>query len=413
MDYLSRTMETRILELTRYFPVVAILGARQVGKTTLVAHLSIEGLTTVTFDPVQDVGGARTDPDFFLQNRRPPLFLDEIQYAPELLASIKRQVDRERRPGQFILSGSQNLSVLKSISESLAGRVAVVELLPMSFAELHRDPARKGVLDAVVGGDEKAMDAVRHAGSANCPGLFDAVVRGGFPGVAALPPHLWDTYFASYRQTYIERDIRTVSGVSSLQTFGRFFGLLSALTAQEINRAQLGRELGVDNKTAAAWVDIALSTYQWHEIPAYSRNAIKRIAGKPKGYFVDTALACHLQRISGASHLEDHPLAGNLFETFVVSEIMKRIAVWPTPPGLYHYRTYAGAEVDLILERNGTLHPVEIKMTANPSRRDLWGIDSLKETFPRVRFGGGLLICAVPDVMPLREDVTAVPWWRL
>jgi hypothetical protein len=403
-------MEQKVLELFAHFPVVAVLGARQVGKTTLVEKLGIPGLKTFTLDSTIDLGGARADPDFFLQQQPRPLFLDEVQYAPELLGSLKREVDRRQTPGQFLLSGSQNLAVLRSVSESLAGRVSIVELWPLSLAESGGDPARTGWLERAVRGEAFPEQQTAAVGP---PALFPLLWRGGLPGLLTLPDHLCPTYFSSYRQTYIERDVRTAAGVSSLQHFGRFIGLLAALTASEVNHNELGRELGVDRKTALAWTGIASATYQWHEVPAYSRNAIKRLAGKPKGFFSDTGLACHFQGLTSAEQLLHHPGAGRLFETWVFGEVKKRTAIWNAGPNIFHYRTLAGAEVDLLLEMDGVLHPIEVKMTANPSRRDLRGIDSFRDTFPKARLGTGLLVCAIPAATRLRPDLWAVPWWEL
>ncbi len=233
------------------------------------------------------------------------------------------------------------------------------------------------------------------------------------PGLLGLPDRLLGDFFSSYIQTYIERDVRTAARIAELQTFGRFVALLSALTAKELNHHQLGRELGLDRKTVKRWTDIAAMTYQWLEIPAYSRNAIKRIAGKPKGYFSDTGLACFMQRIAGPDGVAAHPMVGALFETFVVLEIMKRMGSWPARPGLFHFRAYSGAEIDLLLELDGTVYPIEIKLSSNPTRRDCRSFDTLEAVFPGIRRGRGLVIASCGEIRRLRDDVWAIPWWCL
>ena len=410
MKYRRRVLEARVVQSFQHFPVVVVQGARQAGKSTMVEHLGIEGLSTVTLDPVQDIGGAREDPDFFLQNTRTPVFLDEIQYAPELTASIKRMVDSRRENGLFILSGSQNLSVLRSVSESMAGRAAVVDLLPMCVAEIEERNPDDGILSRLVRDGEWAPEA--HTSSAPRP-LYERLWRGGMPGLLEVPDHLATMYFDSYQRTYVERDVRTASEISSLQLFGRFLGLLAALTGQEINHSQLGRELGIDRKTAVAWAEIATATFQWLQVPPYSTNAIKRIAGKPKGYFTDIGFACALQRITAPDVLGRHPLTGAMFETHVFLEIMKLTAGWPVRPAVYHYRAYSGGEVDLLLELDGVLYPVEARMTTQPSRSHCSGIDSFRRTFPRAEIGPALIVCAVEHPRRIREDVIAVPWWEL
>ncbi len=410
MEYRNRFIEQLCLELLNHFPVLAVFGARQSGKSTLVQHLGIDDLTTVVFDPVQDIGGARSDPDFFLQNQSFPLFLDEVQFAPELLASVKRQVDREKETGRFILSGSQNLSALRSVSESLAGRVAVVNLFPMATKEIGERTADGQVLEKIVVGGQR--DLLSHKCGPPQPAL-KAIWKGGFPGLLDMPEHLYHRYFESYLQTYIERDVRTAAQIGSLQTFGAFMGLLAALTACEINHNQLGRELSVDRKTAKAWTEIAMATYQWHQVPSYSRNAIKRLAGKPKGFFTDTGFACFLHHIANARALAGHPMRGQMFETMVFLEILKQVQAWPTRPGIYHYRAYSGAEVDLVLELNGILYPIEIKMKTHPSARDLGGIRSFKNCFPNAEIGPGLVVCSCESIQRITEDVYAVPWWEI
>lgn len=406
--YKPRLIENKLSELFQYFPVVAVLGARQVGKSTLVEFLFKNQINTTVFDPVVDIGNARQDPDFFLQNISFPAFFDEIQYAPELLGSIKRKVDKEKKNGMYILSGSQNLSVLKNISESLAGRVAILNLWPMSQSELN-EKQETSFLEQWLSGSvtESLLETEK-----SYP-VFDAIWKGGYPRISELPDSLIPGYWQSYLQTYIERDVRKVANIGSLQTFGRFIGLLAALTAQEINHNQTGRELGIARNTALSWTEVAESTYQWLSIPAFSRNPIKRISGKNKGYFTDTGFACYLQKISAASVIASHPMQGRLFETFIVMEIAKLIQNLPVQPSLYHFRSHSGAEVDLILELNGMLFPIEIKSKSNPARRDIRGFEAFKNCFPTENIQKGLVVCAVPSPRYLGEDVVAVPWWSL
>jgi uncharacterized protein len=406
MMYKPRLIEDKLIELFRYYPVVAVLGARQVGKSTLVENNFGNQVESVVFDPVVDVENARLDPEFFLQNHPPPVFLDEIQYAPELLGPIKRQVDRLRKKGLYLLSGSQHLSVMRDISESLAGRVAVVHLYPMTRREMAG--LEKGAfLERWISG-EAAFEITRE----ETPDLlYPLIWRGGYPGVMELPENMVSVYWQSYLQTYIERDIRSVANIGSLQTFGQFIRLLAALSAQEINHTHLGRELGVDRKTAQAWMETIQSTFLWLSLPAFSRNPVKRIACRAKGYFADTGFICQLQRIVSPDAIGGHPLLGALFETWVVMEIMKNIQAWPMPPNMHHFRSYGGAEVDLVLEFNGTLYPIEIKAKSNPTRNDGRGIGAFRDCFPKEKIGPGLIICAVEKPVKLWDDLIAMPWW--
>lgn len=411
MQYKKRILEKKVEESFGYYPVVAVLGARQVGKSTMVENLFHKRVKTVVFDPVVDIGNAREDPDFFLQNNPAPLFLDEIQYAPELTSSMKRCVDREKVNGRYIISGSQNLAVLRSIAESLAGRVAVLNLYPMTRREILGE-ADTGASFLESWLHQEKIDFQKYPVEAPLP-VFPLIWRGGYPKIMEFPDHLVPGYWESYLQTYIERDVRLIANIGSLQTFGAFIGLLAAHSSQEINHAHLGRELGVDRKTVQAWTEIAQATFQWFSLPAFSRNPVNKIAGKHKGYFSDTGFLCYLQKIGSADAINNHPLKGSLFETYVVMEIIKIIQSWPLKPNLYHFRSYSGAEVDLVIELDGTLFPVEIKMKSNPSRNDTRGITAFRKCFSGENIGPGLIVCSVEQPRRLAERDYAVPWWML
>jgi predicted AAA+ superfamily ATPase len=410
MKYRKRRVEGLILELCSHFPVVAVLGARQTGKSTLVRHLLGKDYKEVVFDPIEDVGQARADADLFLANNPGRLFLDEVQYAPELLSAIKRRVDRDPQVGAYILSGSQNLAVVKGIAESLAGRVAIVELPGMSRVEIDEEHSCDFLRDWVGGGVDKVLS--ESYGSRTLP-WYSYIFRGGFPGVLDLPDRLLGRYFSSYLQTYIERDIRTVADIGNLQLFSRFYRLLAALSSTEINASQLGRDLDIDRRTAQNWIRVLEATYQWIEIPAFSRNPVKRIAGKSKGIFADSGMLCFLQRITSPEMIANHPLQGRLIETWVIMEIVRVCMAWDTPPAFYHYRSAGGAEVDLILEFNGVLYPIEIKSKSHPSRKDVSGIKSFREAFPNENIADGLLVCAIDGPSRISDNALAIPWHML
>lgn len=410
MKYRKRRVEGLIRELCFHFPVVAILGARQVGKSTLVRHVLGKEYKEIVFDPIEDVGQARADSDLFLANNPGKLFLDEVQYAPELLSAIKRRVDRSPISGEYVLSGSQNLAVVKGIAESLAGRVAIIELPGMSRGEIDEEPASGFLWDWINGNDGSNFSKTKI--DRRLP-WYSYIFRGGYPGILELPDRLLGRYFASYLQTYIERDIRTVADISNLQLFSRFYRLLAALSATEINASQLGRDLDIDRRTAQNWTRVLESTYQWIEIPAFSRNPVKRIAGKSKGVFTDTGMFCFLQRITSPEMISNHPLQGRLIETWVIMEIVRVCMAWDTPPAFYHYRSAGGAEVDLILELNGMLYPIEVKSKSHPSKKDISGIKSFRGAFPAENIADGLLVCAIDSPSRISEDVLALPWHML
>jgi predicted AAA+ superfamily ATPase len=407
--YIPRLITHRLEKLLASFPAVVVTGARQVGKSTLVQHLYGDRADIVVFDPAIDVENARQDPDLFLDNHKTPLVLDEIQYAPELVASLKRRIDKDRRPGQYILTGSQQWSVLSSIAESLAGRAVFLDLEGFCLAELARSSAPRPWLAAWLDDPPAFVQAPPPRLSLGQT-LHERLWRGGLPQAAFLDLDLLPDFFAAYQRTYLERDVRLLADVSDWQLFGRFLRLAAALTAREINHSQLGRELGITPQTARRWLDMLKATFQWFEVPAYAASTIKRVSRKPKGYIADTGFACHAQAISTPAAIGGHPLRGALFETAMVAEIRKQCATLSPPPMLYHWRTNGGAEVDLILERDGVFYPLEIKSKSNPGRRDTTGLTAFRKTYPSLRIEKGLVIAPAQSVLRISENDCAVPW---
>lgn len=388
--YKQRALSNKIKQLAENFPAVVISGARQVGKSTLIQHL-FSSYEMVVFDPAKDIGNARQDPDLFLDNHPPPLVLDEIQYAPELVASLKRRIDKNRIPGGYILTGSQQWSVLKTISESLAGRCVFADMEGFSLAEAAEDIPEESWLNRWLTSPElfvEKRDKIRLPQRT----LYEQLWRGWLPEADRLPLELLPDFHAAYFRTYIERDVRLLADVDDWQQFGRFVQFAATMNSQEINHSQLGRELGVTPQTARRWLALLRATFQWYEVPAYSGNALKRISGKAKGYFSDSGLACHLQQISSPKALGGNPQAGALFESAVMAEVRKMAALEPVQPAMYHWRTHGGAEIDILLERDGCFFPIEVKLTTNPSRKDTRGFSAFRETYPHLKTAPGLVI---------------------
>jgi len=415
--YRARMLAGKLARLVSEFPVVVLAGARQVGKSTLVAR-ALPDWSSVTLDPAVDVGGARADPDLFLDNHPAPLVLDEIQFAPELVPAIKRRVDRTQAPKQFILTGSQQWSVLRTASESLAGRAAFLDLEGLSLHEFASDP---------IDGPDPCRDSVDHwlARYLDDPDLFvtqpvdrlqlagtlyERLWRGFLPTADRLPLNMVPDFHRGYLRTYLERDARVVADVADWQQFGRFVRLASALTAQEINYSQLGREIGLTPNTARRWLATLQATFQWFELPAFHSNATKRVSLRPKGHIADTGMACAAQMISTPNALAGHPMVGAIFESAVISEIRKLAATLATPPALHHWRSHGGAEVDLILERDGRIFPIEIKLTSNPGRADARGIHLLRDSFPDARISAGLVIAPIDSSRRIQPGILAMPW---
>lgn len=408
MKYKERLIGNKLQNLTQHFPAVVLSGARQVGKSTLLKHQFPE-MNRVTFDPVIDIGNARQDPELFLKNNPPPLILDEIQYCPELVPSIKRQIDSNKKAGMYILTGSQQWSVMKSISESLAGRAVFLDLEGFSLAELSEHIPGSCWLERYL---DNPMDFLKSkpARHSLTRTPHELLWRGTLPETDTLPQEMCNDFFSAYLRTYIERDARLMLEADDWQQFGRFVQLAAALTSQEINFSQFGREIGITPQTARRWLAVLNATFQWIEIPAWHGNTIKRISSKPKGCFADTGLACHLARITAPETLGGHPLTGSLFETSVVAEIRKMLSPLARKAVLYHWRAHSGSEVDLILARDNILFPIEIKMKSRPSRKDTRGIKSFREHYPNTNIAPGLVISPCEQIEQISENDYSLPW---
>ncbi len=408
MHYLHRHIEQQILESAKYFKAILLMGARQVGKSTLLSHL-FPGIKTIVFDPIQDLYKARQDPDLFLDSFPAPLILDEVQYVPELLPALKRRMDQSEAKGQYFLTGSQNFSMLRSVAESMAGRVAIFHLDNFTPQEMLGLGAAPGWVPAYLDNPVSFHQGRQFFPSA-IPPLVEFLFRGTFPATYDLPTTQIPRYFRSYLQTYIDRDVRLQEDIRQLAEFDRFLGIIASLTAQEMNASHIGREIGISPHTARRWLDILSFTYQWFELLPYHGNAIKRISGKKKGYCKDTGFACYLQKIESPESLAVSPKLGSVFETWAINYIHQQFATMNVPPSGYHWRTSGGAEVDLILEKNGKLYPIEMKCKTNLSKADVTGLRAFRATYPHQEISHGLVIYLGKEIFKLDEHTTAIPW---
>ncbi len=399
--------------LAERFPIIVLTGARQVGKTTLLHEIFGHDFGYVVFDPFFDVKGAKSDPDLFLSTQATPLILDEVQYAPEVVSALKRFIDRNRKPGQFFLTGSQQWGVLKTMSESLAGRAVFLDLYPFCLSEIasleHNHPWLPTYL-------ENPSSFLKQNKGYKLPNvqIYEQIWRGFMPEAQEISLNDVPFFYDSYHRTYIERDIRVLANLDSPGQFGQFVKLISALTAQEMNYFQMGREIGISPQTARRWLDLLKVTFQYFEIPAFTGNYIKRVSLKPKGYVVDTGSICSLQSIQQPSALSGNPLWGPLFETAVVAELIKQSTIMNVKPQFYHWRAHSGAEVDLVLDYNGILFPIEIKGKMHPTRGDARGITAFKSHYNHLKIGPGLVISNCDTIYALDENIFSMPWdWAL
>ena len=406
--YKNRNLSAKTLRLFETFSVVVLAGARQTGKTTLLQHLFPDA-DYVVFDPVIDVENAREDPELFLDNHRCPLVLDEIQYAPELVSVINRRVEAARSPGMYILTGSQQWQVLKSIAESLAGRAVFVDLGGFSIGEQLNNSDGDNWLSDWINSPSTFLEKTHQCYELPCT-LYELLWRGQLPDATLLPMDVMGDYWLAYERTYIERDVRVLAELSDWQQFGRFLRLCAALSSQEINYSQLGRDIGLTPRSARHWLDLLTATFQWFKISAFKGNLVKRVSSKPKGYFTDTGLMCHAQQISSPRALPAHPLAGSLFETLVVNEVLKLSIRLSGRIAFHHWRSAGGAEVDLILESDGVFYPMEIKLASNPRRRDTSGLEAFRKSYPQLNIAPGIILSPSRQVNQISPTVWSLPW---
>ena len=405
-----RTLVKTIHAVSDSFPVLMVTGPRQVGKTTLLEICAKEDASVhrgyVTLDDMDARTLAQRDPALFLQTWQPPLIIDEIQYAPALFSAIKIIVDRDKRNGLFWLTGSQKFELMRGITESLAGRVAIIDMLGLSQAELDE----RGASSPPFVPTAQWLAAARTASTNQSKPLlavFRQIWLGSYPRLNEQGPKGRDLFYRSYIQTYIQRDVQDVLKVSDQTAFNRFLAAVAARTGQLLNYANLARDVDVDNKTAKAWLSVLESSGLVLLLQPYHSNLTKRLVKAPKLYFLDTGLAAYLTKWPDAASLEAGSMSGAMLETWVVGEIVKSYWHNGLQGSFFFYRDTDQQEVDLLIESGDTLYPVEIKKTASPSqnaRNQFAVLDKLGKTL-----GQGAVLCLVERDIPLSQSVTAIP----
>jgi hypothetical protein len=412
-EILSRTLAASIVKASRQFPVLMLTGPRQVGKTTLLKLLAQreDGSASrryVTLDDPLLLRLAREEPALFLQRFPPPLMIDEVQYAPGLFPLIKEKVDALGDKGLYWLTGSQSLHLMQQVSESLAGRVAVLHLQGLSLSEAMGQGA--AVVPFLPGAS--AAFSMKPAEPA-LAWLYERIWRGAFPAlhVPVGEPVDRDLFYGSYLQTYLQRDLRDLAQVGDLTAFVRFLRSAAARTAQLLNMTDMARDVGVSPNTVKHWLSILSASGLIWLMEPYHTNLSKRLVKAPKLYFLDTGLAAYLTEWSSPATLEAGAMAGALFETWVVAEMLKSYWHNGRQPPFYYYRDKDQKEIDVLIVRDGRVHPVEIKKTAQPGR-ETWRHFSVLANL-HLEVGRGAVVCLCNERLPLSAQVEALPAWEV
>jgi predicted AAA+ superfamily ATPase len=360
MAYIDRSLEPVVRKAAREFPSVVLAGPAQSGKTTLLRHLFRETHRYVSLEPPDVRAAATGDPRSFLEMNRPPVIFDEVQYAPGLMPFIKERIDKcGGKAGQYLLTGYRNLPLSEKITESLGGRATMLRLLPLSYREIMKTPHANFPW-------EKGARAWRH--DYTFRDLWESFLNGGYPEIAANPKRDVARWHASYVQTYLDRDLRSLRQVGDLAQFHTFLCAMAARSAQLLNITDLARDLGLAVNTVKAWISVLEATGQIFILRPYFRDVGKRLVKTSKVYFADVGTLCYLVGLKDADHAMSGPMGGAIFETAVIGEIMRRLSGRGERPHLYFWRTSTGVEVDLIVETAGKLIPIEIKTSATPDR---------------------------------------------
>ena len=404
---IERTITPYLKKISREFPVFLLSGMRQIGKSYILEKIREKSRKYVSLDDLAVRQFAIRDPKGFIEQNPPPVIIDEVQYAPELFTYIKIYVDSHpKRNGLFWLSGSQKFHLMKGIRESLAGRVAIIDMLGLSYKEINKQPFySKPFLPSMDLLTEKQTNKL------SVKQVYTHIWKGSFPKPITEKTDR-DAFYRGYLRTYIERDIRDDLGLTNEIKFLDFIRAVASRTGNLLNYQNIASDIGIDNRTVKKWTETLVRTGLVYILQSYSTNINRRLVLTPKIYFLDTGLAAYLTKWDNPSVLMNGALSGSILETYVFAEILKSYWHNGKEESIYFYRDRSGKEIDFVIEKNGTLYPIEVKRTSTPNTDDFKNFSTIRD-MPSRKPGTGAIICLYPSVMPIAKDVLSVPVWSV
>ncbi len=401
--YIKRHIENVVDAVKNTYPVTLVTGPRQVGKSTLLQNLYPDTNYETLDDPLL-LQAISSDPVGYLKLQGTPFIIDEVQRLPELFLSLKYIVDTNKANGMYFLSGSQKFELMKNVSESLSGRISVIEMLGLSSREIYGDSFSMSFMPTL-----DYLSARKPKIPSDGKELWRRIHRGSMPRLYDDPSVDWERYYSDYVNTYIERDIQRLEQVGNGLTFLQFMVSLASRTGELLNMDSIAKDVGITAPTVKKWISILQKSNVIYLLQPFSLNVSKRIVKTPKVYFTDTGLVAYLCKWLTPETLMNGAMAGNIFETFVISEIIKSYYNVGKEANLYYYRDTNGSEVDLLLYQDGTLYPVEIKKIASPNIKDIKHFKTLETAYPSIKIGQGGVICSYEKVLPLGENNRIIP----
>jgi len=405
--YIERHIKKAFDEHKKWVGAVIVTGARQVGKTTLIEN-ALPEIQKVALDNKMLLKMVKEDTDKFIDIYSPPLFIDEVQYAPDIFPYLKMSLDKSKKKGQYFLTGSQPFNLMKNVSESLAGRAGILNMYGLSLREINNEKWNIPFLPTI----DYLLERKKDYSELNAKKIWEIIWRGSYPELYEKPDYPWEIYYDGYLKTYVERDVRALAQVGDELQFIQFMQLMAARTGQILNLNEVASAVGISAPTAKKWLSILKTSGIVYLLPPYYNNLGKRVIKSPKIYFTDTGLCAYLAKWNTVDSLMTGAMSGAYFETYVMNEIIKSYANNGKEAQMFYFRDSNKVEIDLLLFENGTLYPIEIKETSEPKANMIKAFDLL-DTLPTIKRGEGGVVCLSKHLLPLKGNDKIIPLWAV